>query len=74
MKNDSPVAVTRAAALWRLAVVAAACGLFSWRALRFSSFLADDALISLQYTKRLLAGEGLTWCDGNLVEGYSNLL
>lgn len=43
-------------------------------ALRFSRFLADDALISLQYSRRLIAGDGLTWCDGNLVEGYSNLL
>ncbi len=38
-------------------------------------FLADDALISLQYSQRLLQGKGLTWTDGSQpVEGYSNLL
>lgn len=37
-------------------------------------FLADDALISLRYAQRLLAGYGLTWTDGQPVEGYSNLL
>lgn len=37
-------------------------------------FLADDALISLRYAQRLLAGHGLTWTDGHPVEGYSNLL
>lgn len=37
-------------------------------------FLADDALISLRYSARLLQGHGLTWSDGPPVEGYSNLL
>ncbi|MCX7699176.1 MAG: hypothetical protein N2114_06915, partial [Candidatus Goldbacteria bacterium] len=37
-------------------------------------FIADDALISLQYAKRFLAGKGLTWTDGIPVEGYSNFL
>jgi len=37
-------------------------------------FLSDDALISLQYAKRLLHGHGLTWTDGPRVEGYTNLL
>ena len=37
-------------------------------------FVADDALISLRYTHRLLGGEGLTWTEGAPVEGYSNLL
>lgn len=37
-------------------------------------FIADDALISLQYVRRLLDGSGLTWTDGPPVEGYSNLL
>ena len=40
----------------------------------FLPFFADDALISLRYAKRLLAGLGLTWTDGERVEGYSNLL
>ena len=37
-------------------------------------FFADDAFISLRYAQRLLAGHGLTWTDGEAVEGYSNLL
>jgi len=37
-------------------------------------FISDDALISLQYAKRLLQGHGLTWSDGPRVEGYTNLL
>ncbi len=40
----------------------------------FLPFIADDALISLRYSERLLAGQGLTWTDGERVEGYSNLL
>jgi len=34
----------------------------------------DDAFISLRYAQRLLDGHGLTWTNGELVEGYSNLL
>jgi len=37
-------------------------------------FFSDDSLISLRYAQRLLDGHGLTWTDGNPVEGYSNLL
>jgi hypothetical protein len=35
--------------------------------------MADDALISLRYARRFLDGRGLTWNDGEWVEGYSNL-
>ncbi|MCO4743310.1 MAG: hypothetical protein KC912_00890 [Proteobacteria bacterium] len=37
-------------------------------------FVADDALISLRYSQRLLEGQGLTFTAGEWVEGYSNLL
>jgi len=37
-------------------------------------WISDDAFISLRYSARLLAGDGLTWNDGEVVEGYSNLL
>lgn len=37
-------------------------------------FLSDDALISLRYAERFMDGKGLTWNDGEYVEGYSNLL
>ncbi|UQA58331.1 hypothetical protein [Polyangium aurulentum] len=37
-------------------------------------FIEDDAFISLRYSARLLQGKGLTWTDGERVEGYTNLL
>jgi len=37
-------------------------------------WISDDAFISLRYAVRLVAGDGLTWNDGDRVEGYSNLL
>lgn len=48
--------------------------LLAWNVQRSWLFLTDDALISLRYTERLLQGHGLTWNDGERVEGYSNLL
>lgn len=39
----------------------------------YAPFLSDDALISLRYAERLLAGQGLTWTDGERVEGYTDL-
>lgn len=39
----------------------------------YAPFLSDDALISLRYAERLLAGHGLTWTDGERVEGYTDL-
>ncbi len=40
----------------------------------YGEFFIDDGMISLRYTDRLLHGQGLTWNDGERVEGYSNLL
>jgi hypothetical protein len=40
----------------------------------FLPFMADDAFISFRYADRFLEGKGLTWTDGERVEGYSNLL
>jgi arabinofuranosyltransferase len=39
-----------------------------------ADFADDDAFISLRYAKRLVEGKGLSWNDGEWVEGYSNLL
>src|SRR5262249_10141180 len=33
----------------------------------------DDAFVSLRYVDRFVHGQGLTWTDGERVEGYSNL-
>jgi len=53
----------------------AALGLVAlfFHAKRYYPFYSDDALISLRYSERLMAGQGLTWNDGEWVEGYSNL-
>ena len=51
-----------------------ALGLLAAHAYRYHPFFVDDALISLRYAERLIEGHGLTWTDGERVEGYSNLL
>ncbi len=40
----------------------------------YLNYYCDDAFISLRYAARLLSGHGLTFNDGEQVEGYSNLL
>lgn len=75
--REAPASAPRAAAPATFALVAAAAlaGVTAFAAARhYAPFLADDALISLRYAQRLLAGHGLTWTDGPRVEGYSNLL
>ena len=57
---------------WTVGCVALA--ILVTHALRYYPFISDDALISLRYSDRLVAGDGLTWTDGERVEGYSNLL
>lgn len=63
---------------FRVTVASAACLLaiaVLWRhASSYLPFMADDAFISLRYSQRLMSGEGLTWTDGERVEGYTNLL
>ena len=55
-------------------VLAAACSVLALHAASYLPFVSDDALISMRYAQRLLDGQGLTWNDGEHVEGYSNLL
>lgn len=61
---------------WRWAALATlpALALLAWQVHFVWPFFSDDAFISLRYSERLLAGAGLTWTDGERVEGYSNLL
>ncbi len=55
--------------------VFALCVVALWAHARtYLPFMVDDAFISLRYSWRLLHGQGLTWTDGERVEGYSNLL
>jgi arabinofuranosyltransferase len=67
--------VTVAASLKvRILLILIPLGVLVVHASYYYPFLADDALISLRYAERLVAGQGLTWNDGEFVEGYTNLL
>lgn len=70
--NPRPVRLGGGAVAAGGAALAALAAL--WRGLGWASLLVDDAFISLRYSARLLAGDGLTWDDHGRVEGYSNLL
>ncbi len=60
---------------WLFLVSAAvAVGLIVLHTLRFPRFFFDDAFISLRYADRLRSGHGLTWTDGERVEGATNFL
>jgi arabinofuranosyltransferase len=63
----------RALQLFSLAFVCAVAALAAG-AWHYRQFMADDAFISLRYADRLVHGQGLTWNDGEVVEGYTNLL
>ncbi len=52
-----------------LAVLIATIALFHVR-----DFYHDDAFITLRYASRLLSGKGLTWSDGERVEGFTHPL
>lgn len=56
-------------AIFALAAVAFVVGLH-----RARDFFHDDAYISLRYVTRLLGGRGLTWTDGEPVEGFTHPL
>ena len=58
----------------RLGVMLLSFLVLGWHAWSYLPFIADDAYISLRYAQRLLNGGGLTFNDGEWVEGYSNLL
>lgn len=61
--------------LWRILILSLACSLVLLiNAGYYLPFISDDAFISLRYADRFLEGLGLTWNDGELVEGYTNFL
>jgi hypothetical protein len=70
---SGPDARVRTLALAMLAVCPGAL-LAAWQAAANWPFFSDDSFISLRFAQRLLDGKGLTWTDGERVEGYSNLL
>ena len=53
--------------LFAAAVLLLGLGLWQQR-----HFFHDDAYIPLRYAERLLAGKGVTWNDGERVEGFSS--
>jgi hypothetical protein len=57
-----------------LTITALCAGALLWQAREYMPFFVDDSFISLRYAWRLLHGHGLTWTDGERVEGYSDLL
>ena len=75
MQDRPPLPSARVPALW-VERGSAALGLLllAIQVQRARPFLTDDAFISLRYAARMLEGRGLTWTDGEVVEGYSNLL
>ncbi len=54
---------------WLAAALLAATGLYHARA-----FCHDDAFITLRYVHRLVTGHGLTWNEGEHVEGFTHPL
>ena len=56
-----------------LAFAVVACAM-CWHARMYTTFLSDDALISLRYAQRLVEGHGLTWTGQEHVEGYTDFL
>jgi hypothetical protein len=72
--SPSPLRPAVRAASLKVAIAVIGAAVLVWRASRYWPFIADDALISLRYARRLVDGHGLTWTDGERVEGYSNLL
>ena len=55
-------------------VFVALAGALALHAWHYWPFLSDDTLISLRYAMRFANGDGLTWNDGERVEGYTNFL
>jgi hypothetical protein len=72
MASDAPKHESHPVVAW--VGVALLCGVAFAVAWQFVHYYSDDSQISLRYAQRLLQGKGLTWTDGEYVEGYSNLL
>jgi len=60
--------------VFRFAILFFIVLIFACHSLYFSPFTVDDAFISFQYAKNLATGNGLTFNEGERVEGYTNFL
>jgi hypothetical protein len=65
---------TRSAAFGYIIAIAVPALLLLVHAFYYYPYFVDDAFISMRYAERLVEGKGLTWNDGERVEGYSDLL
>lgn len=54
--------------------LAAVLGVLALHCAHYWPFISDDAYISMRYAQRFAHGLGLTYTDGERVEGYTNLL
>ena len=64
----------RQADLPRRPLIAAAVGLTSAHCLWFRDHVADDAFITMRYSRHLAEGSGAVYNVGERVEGYTNVL
>ena len=71
---DQPASPRASLDLPTCLLVLAAAGVLALGIAQFWPWICDDSFIALRYSERLLEGKGLTWEDGDRVEGYSNLL
>ena len=53
-------------------MLAVACALYGLQAIRFSSWIIDDAFVTFRYAHNLVRGLGLVFNPGEHVEGYTN--
>jgi arabinofuranosyltransferase len=68
-----PARLSRGQRIFAVTSLVGACVLLA-HSQYYMPFMADDAFISFVYSRRFADGQGLTWADGQRVEGYSNLL
>lgn len=67
-----PASALRADRVAEWIAVALCLGSLAWLLPRYSEFFHDDAYITLRYVARWLGGAGLSWNDGELVEGFTH--
>ena len=72
MQTDSPP--TKAVMVTTIGLALLCIAALVAHALSYLPYFPDDAFISLRYSQRFLEGKGLTWTDGERVEGFTNFL
>jgi hypothetical protein len=70
VRTDAPRA--DGVAGWGWLAAALCLGALVWLLPRYRDFFHDDAFITLRYVARWLGGHGLSWTDGEFVEGFTH--